>query len=331
MVRRLQILGSGKYLPKRIVYSTEIDAKLGLASGTVEDKSGVHERHFVDGETLVDMGVQAAKRALDNAEVDINCIDLIISAGGVMQQPVPCTAALLQDGLGLHGSGIPSFDINSTCLSFVTALDTVSYFLEAGTYKTALIISADIASCGIDWEHLESACLFGDGAAAFVVQRTPEGIQSGVISSLMETYSEGSSLCEIKGGLSRMVPQVYHKNNPKDYLFHMEGREVFKLSAKHLPQFVSKVLEPAHCTLSDCALIVPHQASASSMALMQRKLKIPDEKLMWTIKNHGNTIASSIPIALHEAIEQRRICRGDFVMLIGTSAGVSLGSIILKY
>ena len=331
MTRFVKIVSTGKYLPKRKVYSTELDAKLGLPEGTVEAKSGVHVRHQIQGETLVQMGCAAAKMALDKAGMDAAQIDVIISAGGIMQQPIPCTAALMQEELGLGSSGIPSFDINSTCLSFVTALDQISYLIQAGRYKNALIISADISSCGIDYEHLESACLFGDGASSAIISKTPEGGRSAIVSAGLKTYSDGAHLCEIQGGLSYKTPQAYAQHDPKDYLFKMDGRKVFKLSMKYMPDFIQSLLEPAKSTINDVGLVIPHQASYASMALMQRKLELPDEKVMYTIANHGNTIASSIPIALHEAIEQKRMARGDQILLLGTSAGLSIGGALLVY
>lgn len=331
MSRFVKIVSTGKYLPKRKVYSTELDARLGLEAGTVEAKSGVHVRHQIENDTLVEMGCAAARQALDRAGMLPKDVDVIISAGGVMQQPIPCTAALMQEELGLGSSGIPAFDINSTCLSFVTALDQISYQIAAGRFKKALIISSDISSIGIDYSHLESACLFGDGAAAAVISKTPPGERSTILSANMQTYSEGAHLCEIKGGLSLKTPQAYAENDPKDYLFKMDGRKVFKLSMRHMPDFVTALLKPARCTINDLGLVIPHQASYASMALMQRKLGLVDEKVMYTIKTHGNTIASSIPIALDEAIEQKRMARGDHVMLVGTSAGLSIGGVLFVY
>ena len=169
----VKITGLGHYLPENKILSTELDQQLGLEEGSVQKKSGLISRHFaVQHETTSYMGAQAALRAIEHAGITLQDIDVIISACGADEQGIPCTAALIQKQLRLEHSGIPCFDINSTCLSFLSALDTISYAIDAGRYKRALIVSSELPSRGLNWHDMETCTIFGDGAAACVLEKS---------------------------------------------------------------------------------------------------------------------------------------------------------------
>ncbi|WP_226665510.1 beta-ketoacyl-ACP synthase III [Metabacillus litoralis] len=329
MKRHIKIIGIGAYLPKKIVKSDEIDQWLSVHKGWSEQKSGVKKRYFVDGETASFMGANAAKQAIDQAGLTLSELDCIISASGTLEQAIPCNASLIQKQLGLENSGIPCFDVNSTCLSFVTALDMVSFLIDAGKYRNVLIISAEISSVGLDWKQKESSILFGDGAVAVVLTKSTN--KAGIIASHMETYSEGAHLSEIRGGGTKIHPRNYNENTAGDFLFNMNGRAIFKLSYKYLPSFLDRLFENTNLSISEMNLVIPHQASASAMKIIRKKLGVPEDRFMSIIENYGNMIAASIPMALYEAVEQKRIQTGDYVLLLGTSAGLSIGGMILEY
>lgn len=217
---KIKILATGKYLPSKVVSSDFFDKKFDLQPGTSERKSGIESRHYVSNETLAEMGAYAIKDALSKTELKLTDIDCIVSACGVMQQPIPCTAALIQKELGLEDSGIPCFDINATCLSFVVALDTVSYMISAGKYKNVLIVSSDIASVGINPLDFKSSILFGDAACASIVSSADEESDAGIIDFKMTTYSRGADYTCIKGGLSYLSASEFCSENASDYLFH---------------------------------------------------------------------------------------------------------------
>lgn len=328
--RKIKIVGTGSYLPKRKVNSENIDTIIGAPKGWSEKKAGVKNRYFVTDETSSFMGSEAAKTAVKNANLVLEDIDCIISASGTMQQPIPSTASLIQEQLGLQHSGIPSFDVNSTCLSFITALDMISYAMIAGRYKNVLIISSEVSSIGLDWGQNESSILFGDGAVAVVVTHSPDS-NSKLISSHIETYSSGAHLSEIRGGGTMLHAKHHKEENKSDYLFDMNGRAIFKLSSKLMPAFSEKLFLGTQLAIKDMNLVVPHQASAPAMKLIQKKLGIKEENFMTIFENYGNMIAASIPLALHLAIEQNKVKRGDKILLLGTSAGLSIGGIILEY
>lgn len=324
----IKIIATGAYLPKRKVSSTELDLKMGLPEGTVEQKTGVKERYYITDESASQMAASAIREALEQAGLAFDDMDVLVAACGTYEQWIPCNASLIQKAMGGSAKGMPCFDVNSTCLSFVTAFDTLSYLLAAGRYKRAIIVSSDVASVGLNYEHLESSALFGDGAVAYIVEADPSG-QSGVVASRFETYSEGAHLTEIRGG-SR-----YHPNDPKtkpeDFLFSMDGKGIFKLASQTLPPFCYALFEEAQCWVNDFDLIVPHQASVTAVRLMQKKMEVPSSKYYVNIERYGNMIAASIPFAFHCALQEQRVKRGDTVLLCGTSAGFTLGAVIFVY
>lgn len=324
----VRILGTGKYLPSKIVTSEEIDKKLGLSIGWTEKKSGVKKRHYIENETASEMGAKAATQALQNAGLQLDDIDLIVSASGTMQQPIPCNASLIHEQLKPTGP-IPAFDINSTCLSFVTGFDVISHLIPNQTYKNVLLVSSEISSVGINPKQKESYVLFGDAAAACVLSITKEGETSKILGSKMVTYSEGAHLTEIRGGGTNIHPN-YNKVED-NYLFDMDGRAVFRLSSRHINMFVEELLQNANVRMEDINLVIPHQASGMAMKLMRKKLNIDESRFMNVIEKYGNTIASSIPLALHDSIEGGRLKRGDIGMFLGTSAGLSIGGVIFEY
>ncbi|GIP35767.1 beta-ketoacyl-ACP synthase III [Paenibacillus sp. J2TS4] len=329
--RNVVILGTGKYLPVRRVQSDEMDRRLGTSEGWTLRKTDVHVRHFAVGETASEMGAAAAYEALKDAGLRLSDIDCLVCASGTAEQPIPCTAALIQKAMGGETSGIPCFDVNSTCLSFLTGLDVLSYLIDAGRYERVLLVSTEVASIGLNWRHKESGALFGDGAAAVVIGRSAAGAVSKIVCSSMETYSQGAHLSEIRGGGTRIHPREHTADREEDFLFHMNGRGIFKMAAKLLPPFVDKLLLSAGLTMRDIHVVVPHQGSAMAMRLITEKLGISREQLVYITPNHGNTIAASIPMGLHEAAKQGRVNRGDRVLLLGTSAGLSLGGMVLVY
>lgn len=329
--RKVRIVGTGKYLPKRRVSDLEMDAVLGVPEGWVRKKTKVVERYFIEDETASQMGAIAAYAALEAAGLVFSDIDCLVSTSGTMEQPIPCTAALIQEAMGQQHSGVPAFDINSTCLSFVAGLDAMSYMVAAGRYRYVLLVATEIASKGLNLRHKESAALFGDGAAAVVIGPAIDGHSSQIVCAGMETYSAGAHFSEIRGGGSGMHAAAFTEHSAEHYLFDMQGEALFRLASQKMPAFVYKLLAEAGCELGDIKLVIPHQGSAMAMRLIARKLGIADEQLLSIAADHGNTIAASIPMGLHEAIRGGLIERGDRVMLLGTSAGLSLGGIVLDY
>jgi 3-oxoacyl-[acyl-carrier-protein] synthase III len=328
--RSIKIISTGKYLPKRKITAQALADQLGISRQWIEQKSGVMVRYFVEDETTSQMAALAARDALAAANLSIQAIDCIVCANTVPEQGIPCTAALVQGQFGAAAAGIPAFDLNATCLSFVTALDTLSYLIEAGRYQRVLLISSEIATLALDWADHESCTLFGDGAAAVIVERSPTAETSAILGARMETYSAAAALAQCLGGGTKHHPREYVAH-PESFLFQMNGRAIYRMASQVLPGFLARLFEPLGITMADIDLVIPHQASLMSMRLLRKQLQIPEDALMVIAHDHGNTIAASIPMALHEAIRQGKLKRGDRTLLLGTAAGFSVGGIVLEY
>jgi len=329
-MRHIKILGIGSYTPPHKVSAEEIDQRLGVLPGWTKKTTGVLTRSFVTNETSVEMASFAIQHALKDANLTIDDIDCIVSTSGTAAQAIPCTASLIQEQLHASDTGIPCFDINSTCLSFVTGLDVISYMIEAGRYDRVLLVSSEIASVGLDWNNKESAALFGDGAVAVVIGKTPVGECSKIIHSNMQTYSKGAHHSEILGGGTSKHP-TRTELSTDDFLFKMNGKAIFKLSSQLLPDFFENALRSSSLALDDIKLVIPHQASAMAMRIIQKKLGIKQGQFFNIIEHYGNMISASIPMGIYEAIQQQKLQRGDKFMLLGTSAGLSIGGMILEY
>jgi 3-oxoacyl-[acyl-carrier-protein] synthase III len=328
--RSIKIISTGKYLPKRKVTAAALAREIGVSSEWIAQKSGVMVRYFVEDETTSQMAAFAAQAALAAANLSIQAIDCIVCANTVPEQGIPCTAALVQAQFGQVAAGIPAFDLNATCLSFVTALDTLSYLIEAGRYQRILLISSEIATLALDWSDHESCTLFGDGAAAVIIERSATTETSAILSSRMETYSEAAALAQCLGGGTKHHPREYVAH-PESFIFQMQGRAIYRMASKILPGFLDRLFGPIGISMADIDLVIPHQASLMSMRLLRKQLQIPEDSLMVIAHDHGNTIAASIPMALHEAIQQGKLNRGDRALLLGTAAGFSVGGIVLEY
>lgn len=308
-MRRIQFKGYGIELPKN----------------TVELKGQVRYR-ISEGESQISLAVSACEKALKNANITINDIDCIVSASAVGIQPIPCTAALIHEKIA-KGTSIPALDINTTCTSFITALDTMSYLVEAGRYERVLIVSCDVASKALNPKQKESFQLFSDGAAAFVIEKTEKEI--GVIDAIQKTWSEGAHSTEIRGGLSNFHPKNYSEMTKEEYMFDMNGKTVLSLSISKIPELMKNFLKNNGMKVSDIDMTVPHQASVA-MPLVMQKLGIEKDKFLDEVKEFGNMVSASVPITLVHGLENGKIKSGNTILLIGTAAGLTTNMMLIK-
>jgi len=330
--RLVKIIATGSYVPRRAIPSTEIDDRLGKRHGWTARLFGIEKRHYADAdETSSAMAAEAALQAFARAGIEPSDVDCIVAACGVGEQPIPSTAVLVQQKLGLGASGIPSFDVNSTCLSFVTALDNVADAIAVGRVRRALIVSADIASCGLDWSNPEAAAIFGDGAAAVIVEAANATDGSRVLASRMETYGDYRDTCRLEAGGTR-INAVREAARFKDgTTFKMDGPEALACVVDHLPLFVEKLCASAGVASRALDVTVMHQASHHALGVVQKLLSLDPARLVMIFRQFGNQIATSIPHALDRAIARGQIRRGQKVMLLGTSAGISFGGLVFEY
>ena len=301
-IKNCEIIGHGIHLPEQIV------------------KFGDQTRYRLEaGVSQIDMLSQASKLALENAETDPNEIDCIIVASAAGAQPIPCTAALLQERIAPDAPAA-AFDINSTCTSFITAFDMASRLIDDEQYKRILIASGDVGSRFLNPKQRESYELFSDAGVAMVLSQT-EDKSKGVLSSLQRTWPRYAHNTELRGGLSAYPPENYH-NNPEDYLFDMDGRATLRNMMAILPPFFAEFYEKSGLNIDDFEWIIPHQASIA-LSLAMRRLKVPEGKYANYVKDYGNMVSSSVPFALAKKLGEHALQPGDKVMLCGTAAGLT--------
>ena len=328
----MNILGMGKYLPTCAVSSESIDAQYDLPCGTIASMSGVDIRHYAQGESVVDMAVSAVQQALYAADLRFSDLDAMISTGATFYQPIPCTASFIQKKMGQGRSGVACFDINATCLGFLVGFDVAVHLLKSRRFKKILLISSEIASTHLNPAHIKSMSLFGDGAVAMVLSASSMGEETNsIFNSRLESYSEYSEYCRLEGGGSKLPAYEYNQTEKEKYWFHMDGAKIFKITYQLFPGFLQRFFTDSGYNLNEVDFVIPHQASASAMSLLRKKLGIAEAKWMSIIHNHGNMISASIPATLYEAIAQKRIKKGDLILLIGTGAGLSMGALLFRY
>lgn len=321
----IRILSTGKALPSCRVSSDDLDELFKRAQGFSRKKSGVDVRYYASEiETQSGLAAVALRKALERGQILPASIDLLLSASGVGEQALPSTASRILEPAGLP-AGTAAFDVNASCFSFVAALQVAASLLASGSYRRIAIVAADLASRGIDWNDPEASLIFGDGAAAAIVERGDA--TAGILAFRMETYPAGNALCEIRGGGTRRNPRTGAE--PADYLFRMDGKRVFRLASTVIGGFLEKLFGGNLVAARDVDLVIPHQASHLAMEHIRKRLGMRPDSLVDIYAQHGNQVAASIPTALHEAIEQGRFISGTSALLIGTAAGLTVGGMVL--
>ena len=333
----LRIAGYGAYRPREHRSSAAFDALFGKPPGWTEAEFGIAARGVAAAdETSSMMAAAAGAAALDAAGWPAASLDLLIGACGVMEQPIPGTSVLVQARLGLGRSGIPAFDVNQTCLSFLTALDIAALGIARGRWRRVLIAAADIASAGLDLSVPASAAIFGDGAAAVCVEAGdgPEGGDreggAGLLASRFATWGDGKDLAVLAAGGTRIRVEEGHDALVAGSRFRMDAFGVFKAAARGLPALVDGALAEAGLTRETVDLIVCHQASAPGVEHVRRLMGGDPGRVVDIFADHGNQIAASLPSGLVTAHREGRLRPGRSVLLLGTAAGISAAAMVLR-
>jgi len=323
------LCGISVVLPRRKVPSAEIDIKLGKAAGWTETHHQIRNRYWANlSETSSALAARAAREAAEEANWPLKSVDAIIGACGVMEQPIPGTAVLIQEKLGLGRSGIQSFDVNATCLSALLAMNLAVNGFVTGQWKRVLIVGADIASAALDFSNPEASVIFGDGAFALALET---GGSSQWQAYRLASYGQGAELCQLAAGGTRVRLHDDAEAFQRQSYFQMNGPGVFKATSRRFPGFVKALMKQANRTMSEVDSIIPHQASAPALEFLKRTLPDSRRKVIDIFADYGNQIAVSIPHALHEARRTSRINPGQTSLFIGSSAGISLGGAVVKW
>lgn len=319
---KIQITGLGLYLPPQVVNAEDVAEKINRSTEWVANRTGVLRRRYANEPNEV-MAAKALQQALGDQRPD-----LLINAATTPCQLIPDTSVFI--GKELDWDEIPSLSIHATCLSFLVALHHAAALIKAGAYKRIAIVSSEIASRSIDWNEPESAAILGDGAAAALVEATPDGEDSELLSYQMRTYPSGAKLAQFEAGGTHRPPEA-PTTRPEHYLFHMNGPRIYRFAISRLPDVVNTVLNQAGISIDDLDLTVPHQASGPGIAGAINLLNLDPTKVVDVTAEYGNCIAASIPMALAHAHAQGRLQRGDKILLVGTGAGLSIAAAVLRW
>ena len=332
----VRILGTGSYAPSLIVTSAELDERFGRAPGESFARSGVSERRWAGPEeTSSRMATAAVREALDRAGLGAGDLDALIVSAVAPEQPMPTTAVLALAALDAPGGRCEGFDLNASCIGFVTGLRTAAAGIATGQWSRVAVVASEIASKGLDHGCVEASALFGDGAGAVVLGRAESSEHAAetspaLLASRVSLWPEAAHACRIDAGGTRynvMTPP----EDPRAYLFSMDGAILLRHVARHVPQFLDALLDDAGVTLADIDLVVPHQASGVGLRYLRERVTPHPERVVDILAEHGNQISASIPVALHHAVTTNRLHRGNLVLLLGTGAGLSLAAAVLRY
>ncbi len=319
-----RITGTGSYLPPRKLSNADLVADLAVQGVETSDewiveRTGIRSRHFADSDvSSSDLAVEAARYALAAANVSPQDIDLIIVATSTPDMVFPSTACIVQNKLGIHGGA--AFDVQAVCSGFIYALTIADSLIKTGTARKALVIGAEVFSRILDFNDRTTCVLFGDGAGAVVLEasETP-----GILSSDLHADGQYANILCVPG-------QVTEGKVFGDPFVRMDGQAVFKLAVGVLEDAARAVLAKASLTEADVDWLVPHQANIRIMQSTARKLKLPMDKVVVTVDQHGNTSAASIPLALDAAVRSGKVAAGQTLLLEGVGGGFTWGAVLLK-
>jgi 3-oxoacyl-[acyl-carrier-protein] synthase III len=315
-----KIIGTGAYLPDRVVSNADLQARIDTSDEWIVARTGIRQRHIAaEGQHASDLALMAAQRALAAAGVSANELDLIIVATTTPDMTFPGTACILQAKLGANGCA--AFDVQAVCSGFVYALATADMFIRAGQARTALVVGTEVFSRLLDWTDRSTCVLFGDGAGAVVVRAADS---PGILASrlhadggLVDILSVPGSVC---GGAIVGSPFV-----------QMDGGAVFKTAVRVLAEVAEEVLLAAGLGPADVHWLIPHQANIRILEATAKRLGLSMDHVVSTVARHGNTSAASIPLALDEAVRDGRIRAGQHVLLEGVGGGFTWGAVLLRW
>ena len=325
MRRYSRIVGTGSYLPPRRVTNDDLVAQLagqGIETSDewIVERTGIHARHFAERDvSSSDLALQASLRALEAAGRQAQDLDLIIVATSTPDMVFPSTAAILQHKLGIT-NGCPVFDVQAVCSGFVYALTVADAMIRSGAANRVLVVGSEVFSRILDFNDRTTCVLFGDGAGAVVLEASD---QPGILAS--QLHADGSHV-----GILCVPGNVYGGEVMGDPLLKMDGQAVFKLAVGVLEKAARATLDKAGLTEADIDWLIPHRANIRTMQSTARKLKLPMDKVVVTVAEHGNTSAASIPLALDHAVRAGQVKPGQTVLLEGVGGGFTWGAVLLK-
>lgn len=329
MYKNVCVTGVGSYLPGRVLTNSDLEKIVDTSDEWITTRTGIKERRIADKrEATSDLAIQAAKKAIGQAKIRPEEIDLIIVATVTPDMITPAAACIVQKALGC--SKAVAFDLNAACTGFIYALSCAKQFLLNDEYKIALVIGAETLSRVTDFSDRNTCVLFGDGAGAVILQVKNESERRGILSSFLASDGTYTDLLKIPAGGSRR-PATLETVKGKLHYLKMNGNEVFKLAVQKMIEAALKALKSSKVKCDELDLVIPHQANIRIIEAMAKRLKIPMEKVLLTIQKYGNISAATTPIALEEAVLEGKIKKGNLVELVAFGAGLTWGAAVIKW
>ena len=317
-----RIIGTGSAVPEQIVTNEDLSKIVETSDEWISSRSGIKERRVAKEETTTSLAILAGKRALENAGVTAEEIEVIIVATCTPDYFFPNTACQVQEAISAKHA--VAFDLSAACSGFLFALSTAQAYIKGGIYQKALIVGAGTMSKMIDWSDRSTCVLFGDGAGAAVVSAE----ETGVLELVQKSNGAGKGVLSCKARETRNL--LNHESETKEYLY-MEGQPVFKFAVKTVPECVEEVLKKAEVKKEEIRYYILHQANSRIIQSVAKRLKEPEEKFPMNLSLYGNTSAASIPILLDEMNRNGMLNRGDKLVLSGFGAGLTWGAVLLEW
>lgn len=315
-----RIIGTGSYLPEKILTNKDLESMVDTSDEWIRTRTGIERRHIAaEGQTASDLALEASRNAIEAADIRAKDIDLVIVATTTPDMIFPSTACILQNKLGISNG--PAFDVQAVCSGFIYALATADMFVSSGKARNALVVGAEVYSRIMDWNDRSTCVLFGDGAGAVILTRDQK---PGILSSHLHADGSYSQILA--------APASIHSGKIQGTPFiTMEGGTVFKFAVKVLEEAALEALQANQLQTSDIDWLIPHQANIRIITSTAKKLGIPQEKVVATVSQHGNTSAASVPLALDLAVRDGRIRPGQHIVLEGVGGGFTWGSVLVRW
>jgi len=322
------VIGTGSYAPEKILTNFDLEKIVDTSDEWISRRTGMKERRIADADTASsDLGIQAALRAIEAANIDVKEIELIIVTTVTPDMFFPSTACFVQKGIGASNAG--AFDLSAGCSGFLYGLSVADKFIKAGQYKTVLVIAAETLTKITDWTDRSTCVLFGDAAGAAVLQATEE--DKGIIASYLAAdgnYSDYELLGMPAGGSRN--PPTHETIDKRMHYIKMRGRELFKLGVIAMAESGQKALEIGNLSLDDVDLCIPHQANKRIIDAVGERIGLPKEKMFVNVEKYGNTSSATMAVALDEAVRSGRVGKGDLVLIVAFGSGLTWASTAIR-
>jgi len=316
-----RIAGTGACLPDKVLTNHDLEKIMDTSDEWIRERTGIKRRHVVEDETTSDLGLAAARNAIDMAGMTAEDIDTIIVATTTPDKVFPATACIIQRRLGIGGG--PAFDVAAACSGFAYALDVADRHIRTGAARTALVIGAETMSKILNWNDRATAVLFGDGAGAVVLEAADE---PGILSTHIHSDGQYEDLLEVPKGIS-----TGYDLRSEEAFIRMQGNAVFRRAVSKLDSLARETLEAAGVDKHDINWLVPHQANHRIIAAAAKKLDLPMERVIVTVDEHANTSSASLPLALDVAVRDGRVKRGELLLFEAFGAGFTWGSALVRF